>query len=81
MLPFGEYGTTLLDPNLLGYLDFCRYIMAPGAINMDPSIWIKMAPMFCDWYQLVLMGPDESQWLFWLMVGIVDPDGSIKFRA
>ena len=28
------------------------------SIGLDGFRWITMAPMFCDWYQLVLMGSE-----------------------
>ena len=43
-----------------------------GSVSMglDRLRWITISSMVCDWYQLVLMGPVESQWLFWLVMGI-----------
>ena len=40
------------------------------SMGLEGFRYITMAPMFCDWYQLFLFGPDGLQWLFWLMVGI-----------
>ena len=50
--------------------------MAPVAqdvykwVLMGPHYaWITTTPIFYDGDQLVLMGPDGPQWLFWLMTG------------